>query len=59
MFLMNTDQLFSTGVPQFGFFWYLLMIKLRMCVFGRNLNEVLVLLSVVWEACDVDMSHYH
>ena len=51
--LKNTEN-----VPQFGFFWYFLMIRLRVYVFVRDPNEVLVRLSVIWEVRDVDMPRY-
>lgn len=35
-----------------------IMIRLRVYVFVRNPNDVLIHLSVMWEVRDVDMLHY-
>lgn len=51
--LKNTEN-----IPQFGIFWYFLMIRLRVYIFVRNPNDVLIRLSVMWEVRDVDMPHY-
>ena len=42
----------------FRFVWYLLLIKLRLCIFDKNITEVIDCQCYIEELCDVNKTYY-